>query len=125
MQLVAEGESPTVVAHFLGVTPTSLHRWRRMARTQGDLASKPVRGAKRRLTDPQLHDLERLLRQGATAHGYPNERWTTTRVAQVIQRHFGINYHPDHVRKLLRERLNWTCHKPQVRARQRNDKEVG
>ena len=95
-----------------------------MARTTNGLAAKPALGAKRRLTDSQLSDLERLLRQGATAHGYPNELWTTTRVAQVIQRHFRIDYHPDHVRKLLRQRLNWTCHKPQVRARQRNDKEV-
>jgi hypothetical protein len=42
----------------------------------------------------------------------------------VIQRHFGVHYHPDYVRRLLRRRLNWTCHQPQRRARQRNDKEV-
>ena len=33
-------------------------------------------------------------------------------------------YHPDYVRRLLRRRLDWTSHKPQRRARQRNDKEV-
>jgi hypothetical protein len=32
-----------------------------------------VPGAKRRLTDAQLHDLEGLLNQGAPAHGFPNE----------------------------------------------------
>ena len=31
---------------------------------------------------------------------------------------------PEHVRSLLRRRSNWTSHKPQRRARQRNDKEV-
>jgi len=88
------------------------------------LTAKPVPGAKRRLSDPQLSELARLLDKGATAHGYPNELWTAARVAQVILRHFGIKYHPEHVRKVLKRRLGWTSHKPQVRARQRNDKEV-
>ena len=124
VQLVEQGESPTVVARILGVTPSSLHRWRRMAQQTDGLTAKPVSGAKRRLTDPQLAELERLLLQGATRHGYPNDLWTAARVAQLIQRHFGVKYHPEHVRKVLKQRLNWSSHKPQTRARQRNDKEV-
>jgi transposase len=124
MDLLDEGEAPSVVARMVGVRPSSLHRWRRMARQAGGLLAKPVTGAKRRLTDPQLKELERLLRQGAPAHGFPNELWTSVRVAEIIKRHFRIEYHPDYVRRLLRRRLNWTCHKPQVRARQHNHKEV-
>jgi hypothetical protein len=71
-----------------------------------------------------LVELEQLLLKGAPAHGFPNELWTAARVALLIQRHFGVTYHPEHVRSLLRHRLNWTSHKPQRRARQRNDKEV-
>jgi transposase len=95
-----------------------------MARQTQGLTAKPVPGAKRRLTDPQLSELEQLLLKGAPAHGFPNELWTAARVAQVIKRHFGVEYHPEHVRKLLKRRLDWTSHKPQTRARQRNDKEV-
>lgn len=124
VQLLEQGEAPGVVARILGVRPSSLHRWRRMARQPGGLTAKPVSGARRRLTDPQLAELERLLRQGATAHGFPNELWTSARVAQLIRRHFGVKYHPDYVRRMLRRRLDWTSHKPQVRPRQRNDKEV-
>ena len=122
--LVEQGEAPAVVARIFGVTRSSLHRWRRMARQGHDLAAKPVPGAKRRLTDTQLQELEGLLDQGAPAHGFPNELWTSARVAQVIRRHFGVPYHSDYVRRLLLRRLGWTCHKPQRRARQRNDKEV-
>ena len=42
----------------------------------------------------------------------------------MIQRHFKINYHPEHVRKLLKHRLRWSSHKPQVRACERDDKEI-
>jgi transposase len=124
VQLLEQGEAPAVVARILGVTRPSLHRWRRLAREGHGLDAKPVTGAKRRLTDPQLKELEALLDKGAPAHGFPNELWTAARVAQVIHRHFGVKYHPDYVLRLLRRRLGWTCHKPQRRARQRNDREV-
>ena len=123
VHLLEAGESPTTVAHILGVTCSSLHRWRRMS-SQPGLTAKPVTGAKRRLSDAQLAVLERFLLEGATAHGYPNQLWTADRVTQVIQRYFGIRYHPEHVRKILKHRLCWTSHKPQARARERNDKEI-
>ena len=124
VELLEQGEAPAVVARILGVRPTSLHRWRRLASQPDGLTAKSPSGARRRLSDVQLGELEQLLLQGAPAHGFPNELWTAARVAHLIQRHFGVRYHPEHVRRLLRRRLNWSSHKPQRRARQRNDKEV-
>jgi hypothetical protein len=68
--------------------------------------------------------LETLLQQGAVAHGWPNQLWTAARVAVLIRRHFAVPYHPEHVRKLLKQRLGWTSQKPQKHARECNDKEV-
>jgi transposase len=124
VELVEAGEAPTVVARILGVTTSSLHRWRRMARQPQGLVARPASGAKRRLSDLQLSQLEQLLRQGAPAHGYANQLWTAARVAALIRRHFGVEYHPDYVRQLLRQRLQWTSHKPQKRASQRQDAEI-
>src|SRR5262245_30134290 len=90
VELVERGEAPAVVARILGVTRSSLHRWRRMAHQGQGLAAKPVPGAKRRLTDAHLRELEGLLDKGAPAHGFPNQLWTSARVAQVIRRHFGV-----------------------------------
>jgi hypothetical protein len=45
-------------------------------------------------------------------------------VARLIERHFDIRYHPEHVRKIMKRRLGWTSQKPRRRARERNDKEV-
>src|SRR6266498_3829350 len=124
VESVEAGESPTLVARILGVAPSSLHRWRRLSRWPNGLAAKPALGPKRRLSDHQLVALEDLLNQGAVAHGWPNHLWTSKRVAVLIHRHFGIRYHPDHVRRLLNNRLRWTSQKPQQRARERNLKEV-
>ena len=124
VSLLEQGESPAVVARILGVRRTSLHRWRKMAGQAEGLTAKPSTGANRRLTDAQLVELEQLLSKGAPAHGFPNELWTAARVALIIQRHFGVRYHPDYVCTLVHDRLNWTSHKPQRRAWQHNDEEV-
>ena len=124
VQLVDAGERPGVVARILGVTPSSLSRWRRLARLPNGLATKPALGPRPRLSDEHLTARETLLRLGAVAHGWLNHLWTAARVAKLIQRHFGIRDHPEHVRKILKTRLGWTSQKPQNHARECNDKEV-
>jgi transposase len=124
VQLVDNGESPSTVARILGVHETTIHRWRRLARTDAGLNARPHPGPTPRLSDTQLLQLEALLLQGAEYHGWPNQLWTADRVAALVQRHFGITYHAEHLRKVLRDRLDWTSQKPQLRAREHNDKEV-
>jgi transposase len=124
VELVDQGESPSTVARILGVHETSVHRWRRMARRPQGLNAKPVPGPTPGLSDYHLRKLERLLLQGAKKHGWPNQLWTASRVARLIQQRFGISYHPEHVRKILKQRLGWTSQKPQRKARERDDKEV-
>jgi transposase len=113
VELLEQGESPGVVARILGVRPTSLHRWWRQARQGGGLAAKPAEGPKPRLSAGQIGELAQLLLQGATAHGWVNDLWTAGRVTTLIQRHFGVRFHPEHVRKILKRRLNWSSQRPQ------------
>ncbi len=124
VELVDQGESPSKVARILGVHETSVHRWRRMARRPSGLNAKPALGPKPGLSDYHLRKLERLLLQGAKKHGWPNQLWTAGRVARLIQQRFGLCYHPEHVRKILKQRLGWTSQKPRRKARERDDKEV-
>jgi len=121
--LLEEGESPTTIARILGVHVTSVHRWRRLHHA-GMLAAKAHTGPRAGLTDAQLHQLRALLLQGARHHGWPNELWTAARVARLIEHHFGRRYHPEHVRKILHTRLDWTSQKPRRKPRERNDREV-
>ena len=99
VELMNNGESPTVIARILGVCRTSLYRWKKMAQAQSEgLAAKPHPGPKARLTAEQLGQLETLLLQGTTKHGWPNTLWTAQRVTEMIRRHFGVKYHVEHVR---------------------------
>src|SRR5438046_453615 len=118
--LLDRGERPSVVAPILGVDRSSLYRWRRSAAQGADaLTAQPHPHRPPQLSAGQLQRLERLLAQGPQAHGWLNQLWTTDRVAQVIERHFHIRYHPDHVGRFLRQRLGWSVPKPHRRARER------
>ena len=123
MAAVREGEAPATVARVLGVDRSTVYAWLRQAEQPGGLAAKP-RSSPSRLSDAQLRGLEALLNQGATAHGWANDLWTAARVAEVIRRHLGVSFHPEHVRKVLRHRLGWTSQKPQKRARERNEEGI-
>jgi transposase len=122
VELVEQGESPDDVARFLGCGRSSVYTWVKLAKESlGGLAAKPHAGPKPRLSDAQLKELEALLLQGAKAHGWRTELWTAARAAELIERHFRIHFHPEHVRKLLKLRLRWTSQKPQRKARERDE----
>jgi transposase len=102
-----------------------LYRWLGMAEKSPEaLAAKPHLGPRPRLTAEQLQELERLLLQGAKAHGWHNDLWSAHRVAEVVSRRFGVEYHVEHVRKIIRRRLNWSSQKPQKKAKQRNEEKI-
>jgi transposase len=119
---VNQGEHPATVARFLGCGWSSVYTWLKQEREAPDqLAAKPHPGRTPGLSAVQLCRLEELLRKGAKAHGWRTELWIAARVAEVIRRHFGISYHPEHVRKSVKFRLRWTSQKPQKKARERDE----
>lgn len=42
----------------------------------------------------------------------------------MIRRHFSVTYHTEHVRKIIRRRLNWSSQKPQKKAKRRDDEKI-
>jgi len=115
-----EGQSPSTIARVLGVERSTIHRWVRLGQQPGGLDPKPLHRSPR-LSVSQLAQLERLLLQGANRHGWATDLWTAARVTTLIQRHFGIVYHPEHVRKVLKRRLRWSSQKPQRKAKERDE----
>src|SRR5581483_7424921 len=124
VRAVQAGDSVKDVARIIGVQPRSVQRWLQLAQHTDGLAAKPHPGPAPRLSVAQQQQLDQLLRQGAQAHGWPNQLWTTQRIADVIRRHFGVTLHHDHVGRFLRQRLHWSPQKPRRRARERDEQAI-
>ena len=60
------------------------------------------------------------LRRGAPAAGFPTDVWTVPRVAQMIARLTGEQFHPSQVWRLLRA-LGWSVQRPARQARERDE----
>jgi transposase len=110
------------IARRLGCHASSVFRWRNAWRAGGrdGLKAKPVPGRPPRLSAKQKARLVQLLRQGAMAHGYRTELWTTQRIAALIDRRLGVRYHRNHVGKLLHQ-LGWSHQTPERRAVERDE----
>jgi transposase len=110
------------IARRIGCHASSVLRWRNVFRSKGPdgLKAKPASGRPPKLSSPQKQRLVRLLAQGAVAHGYRTELWTTQRIADLIEQRLGVRYHRNHVGKLL-HRLGWSHQKPERRAIERDE----
>lgn len=123
--LLVAGASLSAVARRIRASISSVWRWWDAHQRGGDsaLTPKPVPGRPRKLTARQEQRLWKILLAGAVAYGFPNEMWTLKRMAQVIRREFGVEYHPSHVWKLLRA-AGWSCQVPERRAIQRDEEAI-
>ena len=104
--------SQAEIARHLGVTRATVQVWKQRLAQGGlrELRQRKAGGRDSKLAPSQQKELLRSLKRGAQAAGYPTDRWTLARIAEVIQREFGVTYHPKYIGRLMRN-LGWT---PQV-----------
>jgi transposase len=114
------------IARELGVSHQTISDWHELYLKGGRQALKSAGRAGRlpKLTAGQLEQIEAELCRGAKAHGYPNELWTLRRVAQLIDKLTGVTYHPNHVWRILHDKLGWSCQRPARRAIERNEEAI-
>ncbi|WP_267881162.1 winged helix-turn-helix domain-containing protein, partial [Streptomyces niger] len=109
------------MAKELRVSVRSVERWRRTWRHQGRDGLRCSGPAKPPKVDrQQFAVLEEQLLQGAVAHGWPDERWTLSRVRTLIRRLLGVAVSVRGVWELLR-RHGWSCQQPARRAIERDE----
>ena len=120
--LLRSGVSEAEVARQVGVHRQSVNRWAKQIEEQGRKGLKQAgrAGRKSRLSQADLKDLEERLKRGAQALGYETNLWTLERVAELVERDFGVKYHAGHVSWLLKK-LGWSCQRPTGRALERDE----
>jgi transposase len=125
LALLDSGYSLNEVGRRIGCAAVSVMRWRD-ARRRGGAKALKVRfspGRPWKLDETARKRLLRLLLKGATAHGWRTNLWTTVRVGELIRREFGVEYHRDHIGRLLHS-LGWSVQKPERRALERNEQAI-
>src|SRR5262245_32180526 len=92
LHFLGEGLSLSEVGRRLGCAPSSVMRWRNMLVTGGSdaLVPRTSPGRPRKLIASQEERLRQELLLGASAAGFRSDLWTSSRVAAVVQKLFGV-----------------------------------
>jgi transposase len=121
-EMHCQGYKQTEIGQALGLSQGGVSHILARAQAGGKeaLRQRKAPGAPARLSAEQKAELLEKLAQGAEAHGFAGEVWTCARIATLIERTYGVRYHPDYIGPLLRQ-LGWSVQRPVVRASQRNE----
>ncbi|MCZ7583796.1 MAG: IS630 family transposase [Deltaproteobacteria bacterium] len=117
-----KGNNLHETARLVRCDPSSVLRWRDQRAVEGEsvFEVKRASGRPRKLTEKQRSRLTTMLLKGAMKHGYPTDLWTTQRIADLIEKRFGVSYHRDHIGRLMAS-LGWSHQKPDRRAKERDN----
>lgn len=111
-----DGQSAIALSRTLGVDRSIITRWLEAYDAQGleALQPEPRPGAKQRLTTTQQEELLNLIETGPETAGYTSGVWTGPMIGDLIQKRFGVRYHPHYVPELLHH-LGLSVQRPRKR----------
>jgi transposase len=123
---IESGESTQAgMARELKVSTQAIEQWMARYRAGGEAALKadPRPGRPRFMTPSEHRQLRRMLVEGPRRYGFDTDLWSCPRIADVIKRKFGIEFHADHIGRIL-TRLGFSPQKPEARAIERDEKAI-
>jgi transposase len=120
--LLAAAKTPAQVAALIGAGHSSAKKWK-AALANGSketLTAKTPPESNSKLSDSQKSELVEILMRGPLASGFRTDLWTCRRVAEVVQKRFGVSYHPGRIL----HNLSFTPQKPEQLARERDEEAI-
>lgn len=124
-KLFQKGISRAEVARRLNTTPAAVNYWHKAWKTQGvqGLKSKGHPGFPSKLTEDKRAVFKWAILKGPQAYGFETNLWTLYRLAAVMKKTTGVRFGHNHTREVVRS-LGFTCQKPNVKAKERDEKAI-
>jgi transposase len=100
---LAQGQSVHEVAAMLSLGEQTVRDYRNQYLFKGlaSLAYQAPPGRPSKLTKTQRHQLAEWIKASPQDSGYTSGCWNTPMIQDLIQRHFGVEYHPHYIATLL------------------------
>src|SRR5271169_624579 len=124
-RLLEKGYSQSEVARRVGAHRQSVGQGAAELKEKGRTGLKKAgrAGRKPRLSERDRQRIVEGLKRGPEALGYGTSLWTSARVAHLIEKICGVEYHPGHAWRILRQ-LGWSCQRPTGRALERDEEKI-
>ena len=101
---LAQGQSVSDVAEMLALGEQTVRDYRNQYLFKGmaSLVYKAPPGRPSKLTKTQRHQLAEWIKASPQDSGYTSGCWNTPMIQDLIERHFGVAYHPHYIATLLK-----------------------
>jgi putative transposase len=126
IRLYKKKHSLSDIGRLLNVSRQAVHKWVGKYTRQGEsgLSATKATGRPNKTTKETIaRTLARLIEKGAQAFGYLSDAWTTASLRDVLYKTIRVDYHRDHIRKLLHQ-FGYSCQRPQKKARERDEEKI-
>jgi transposase len=122
VQRVLDGWKQVDVAAFLGVTERTVSRWMAAYRRGGSdaIKAKPTPGRPPKLSRRREQSVLSWLAKSPKAFGYETDLWTARRLAEVIERRYGVRFNSNYLVAWLTRR-DHSPQKPETRPVERDN----
>lgn len=124
-KLFEKGISQSDIAKKFRVTPAAVSYWHQAWKRQGKagLKSKGKPGFPSRLTLEKRKIFRAAILKGPQKYAFETNLWTLSRLAMVMKQVTGVKLSRNRTWEIVRS-LGFTCQKPQVRAKQRDEQAI-
>jgi transposase len=111
-----EGETAANIARAVGMHRTAITKWLRWFDVDGieGLRTRVNAGRSPRLSMEQRQEVARVVEAGPQAAGFRSGVWTGALVGEWIRERFGVEYHPQHIPRMLHQ-LGFSVQRPRKR----------
>jgi transposase len=119
---LTQGQSVSAVAELLSLGEQTVRDYRKQYLFKGlaSLVYQAPPGRPSKLTKTQRQQLAERIKASPQEAGYTSGCWNTPMIQDLIQRHFGVAYHPPYS-ATLRKNLGFSYQKARVVSAHRNE----
>ena len=125
--MILHGLDDEEITLALDASLSSVRNWRRILKLHDNdltcLVRKEGSGSSSKLTEEQKQEVKEIVLAGSKAFGFPDERWTGNRVAEMIRQTFNIAYSRSAATELMHT-LGLSPQMPVVKSHKHSDEEV-
>ena len=122
-EMIEKGMKNSVISGELHVDRRTVYNWRLRMEKDIDWKRRKQKGARSRLTNDQKEKLKKIIEEGALAHGYPTDLWTLKRMAEVIDKEFGVHYNTAYIWQIL-DSMGYSSQMPVTKAIEKDSEYV-
>lgn len=111
--LSARGFTAQEIAEIQGVADVTVYKWLDRFDEGGPegLYDREREGRPSKIDEEVEQEIKRVIKESPTKEGYNASRWTAPRLARHLEDRFGVEVHPETVRRALR-RLQFSWKRP-------------